>query len=94
MEVAKRAGVTHRASISHRYDGRMKTNVHYPTDSSLLQDGVRVLTRTMHRKRALSDGRRRVRDRRRSAAVDVYGHRTPGAMADARRPHPQLSAPD
>jgi IS5 family transposase len=25
----------------------VETNVHYPTDSTLLQDGVRVLTRTM-----------------------------------------------
>src|SRR6266508_5372945 len=30
----------------------VETNVHYPTDSSLLADGVRVLTRTMHRIRA------------------------------------------
>ncbi len=26
----------------------VETNVHYPTDRTLLQDGVRVLTRTMH----------------------------------------------
>ena len=26
-----------------------ETNIHYPTDSSLLGDGVRVLTRTMKR---------------------------------------------
>jgi IS5 family transposase len=25
----------------------VETNIHYPTDSSLLGDGVRVLTRTM-----------------------------------------------
>jgi IS5 family transposase len=27
----------------------VETNIHYPTDSSLLGDGVRVLTRTMQR---------------------------------------------
>src|SRR6058998_4073567 len=27
----------------------VETNIHYPTDSSLLADGVRVLTRTMRR---------------------------------------------
>ena len=26
-----------------------KTNIHYPTDASLLEDGVRVLTRAMNR---------------------------------------------
>ena len=63
--VAKRAGVTHGRRF--RIDTTVvETNVHYPTDSSLLQDGIRVLTRTMHRaSAALGDGRRRVRDRRR-----------------------------
>jgi IS5 family transposase len=38
--------------------------VHYPTDSSLLQDGVRVLTRTMQRtSQALGDTPARVRNR-------------------------------
>ena len=30
-----------------RVDTTVATNIHYPTDSSLLGDGVRVLTRTM-----------------------------------------------
>ena len=48
MEVAKRAGVTHGRRF--RIDTTVvETNVHYPTDSTLLQDGVRVLTRTMQR---------------------------------------------
>jgi Transposase domain (DUF772)/Transposase DDE domain len=66
VEVAKRAGVTHGRRF--RVDTTVvETNVHYPTDSSLLQDGVRVLTRTMHRaSAALGDRRGRVRDRRRS----------------------------
>src|ERR1700745_3352016 len=46
VEVAKRAGVTHGRRF--RVDTTVvETNVHYPTDSSLLQDGVRVLIRTM-----------------------------------------------
>jgi IS5 family transposase len=42
--------------------------VHYPTDSSLLQDGVRVLTRTMQRAGAALGDVTVVRDRRRSIA--------------------------
>jgi IS5 family transposase len=48
VDVAKRAGVTHGRRF--RIDTTVvETNVHYPTDSTLLQDGVRVLTRTMQR---------------------------------------------
>jgi IS5 family transposase len=66
VEVAKRAGVTHGRRF--RIDTTVvETNVHYPTDSSLLQDGVRVLTRTLRRaSAALGDPRGRIRDRRRS----------------------------
>jgi IS5 family transposase len=66
VEVAKRAGVTHGRRF--RIDTTVvETNVHYPTDSSLLQDGVRVLTRTMqHAGAALGDPRGRVRNRLRS----------------------------
>ena len=39
----------------------VKTNIHYPTDSSLLDDGVRVLTRTMQR---LSIAVKEVREKR------------------------------
>ena len=46
VDVAKRAGVTHGRRF--RIDTTVvETNVHYPTDSTLLQDGVRVLTRAM-----------------------------------------------
>ena len=71
IEVAKRAGVTHGRRF--RIDTTVvETNVHYPTDSSLLQDGVRVLTRTMQRASvALGDQGRRVRDRRRSVGRRV-----------------------
>jgi hypothetical protein len=46
VAVTTRAGVTHGRRF--RVDNTVvETNVHYPTDSSLLQDGVRVLTRTL-----------------------------------------------
>lgn len=71
VDVAKRAGVTHGRRF--RIDTTVvETNVHYPTDSSLLQDGVRVLTRAMRRaSAALGDVRGRVRDRRRSVGRRV-----------------------
>src|SRR5919198_4628495 len=71
VDVAKRAGVTHGRRF--RIDTTVvETNVHYPTDSSLLQDGVRVLTRTMQRASAvLGDRRGHVRDRRRSVGRRV-----------------------
>jgi Transposase domain (DUF772)/Transposase DDE domain len=71
LEVAKRAGVTHGRRF--RIDTTVvETNVHYPTDSSLLQDGVRVLTRSMRRaSTALGDPRGRIRDRRRSVGRRV-----------------------
>ena len=48
IEVAKRAGVTHGRRF--RVDTTVvETDVHYPTDSTLLRDGVRVLTRTIQR---------------------------------------------
>jgi transposase, IS5 family len=66
VDVAKRAGVTHGRRF--RVDTTVvETNVHYPTDSTLLQDGVRVLTRTMQRaSAALGDRPSRVRNRLRS----------------------------
>jgi transposase, IS5 family len=66
VEVAKRAGVTHGRRF--RIDTTVvETNVHYPTDSSLLQDGVRVLTRTRQRaSAALGDQGATIRNRLRS----------------------------
>src|SRR5258707_2989762 len=66
VEVAKRAGVTHGRRF--RIDTTVvETNVHYPTDSTLLQDGVRVLTQSMQRaERAVSPRTGRVRKRLRS----------------------------
>src|SRR6202048_3370239 len=47
--------------------GSMESNIHYPTDSSLLGDGTRVLTRTMKKIKSKSGGLKgKVRDRMRS----------------------------
>jgi IS5 family transposase len=68
VDVAKRAGVTHGRRF--RIDTTVvETDVHYPTDSTLLQDGVRALTRTMQRAgQTLGDTTTAVRDRQRSVA--------------------------
>lgn len=45
----------------------VETNVHYPTDSSLLEDGLRVLTRTMRRiQETAGSAGEKLRDRMRS----------------------------
>ena len=71
VDVAARAGVTRGRRF--RIDTTVvETNVHYPTDSSLLRDGVRVLTRTMQRASAtLGDAPGRVRNRMRSVGRRV-----------------------
>jgi IS5 family transposase len=71
IDVAKRAGVTRGRRF--RIDTTVvETNVHYPTDSTLLHDGVRVLTRTMQRaSRALGDQPGRIRHRLRSVTRRV-----------------------
>jgi IS5 family transposase len=71
VEVAKRAGVTHGRRF--RIDTTVvETNVHYPTDSTLLQDGVRILTRTLQRaSTALGDRSGRIRNRLRSVTRRV-----------------------
>ena len=51
----------------------VETNIHYPTDSTLLADGVRVLTRTLTRLRTVATrGVVRLRDRTRSVARRVF----------------------
>ena len=51
----------------------VETNVHYPTDSSLLSDGVRVLTRTLKElKEKVGEGLVEVRDRSRALAPRVF----------------------
>ena len=50
----------------------VETNVHYPTDSGLLNDGARVLTRAMKKIASKSGGlKRKVRDRTRSVRKRV-----------------------
>jgi IS5 family transposase len=51
----------------------VETNIHYPTDSALLADGVRVVTRTMQRLRArVRAAGAHVRDRTRRVARRVF----------------------
>jgi IS5 family transposase len=50
----------------------VETTIHYPTDSGLLADGVRVLTRTMQRLSACLPRQVHVRDRARSMARRVF----------------------
>ena len=96
VEVAKRAGVTHGRRF--RIDTTVvETNVHYPTDSSLLPGRRRVLTRTLQRaSAALGDPRGRVRDRRRSVGrrVLVIGRqaRSPETRETLVRSYRQLMA--
>jgi len=96
VEVAKRAGVTHGRRF--RIDTTVvATNVHYPTDSTLLQDGVRVLTRTMQRARtALGDPTGQVRNRLRSVQRRVlaisYEARSPTTRAAMIQSYRQLMA--
>ena len=49
----------------------VETNLHHPTDSSLLGDGVRVITRTLHKIRRVV-GKVRFRDRTRSVRRRVF----------------------
>jgi len=50
----------------------VETNIHYPTDSGLLNDGARVLTRTMKKIAGKAGGlKRKVRDRTRSVSKRV-----------------------
>ena len=96
VEVAKRAGVTHGRRF--RIDTTVvETNVHYPTDSALLQDGVRVLTRTLQRaSTALGDSGRRIRNRLRSVMRRVliigYEARSPKTRRALVRSYRKLMA--
>jgi len=56
VKQAQARGVTQGKKL--RMDGSVvETHIHYPTDSSLLADGVRVLGRTVARAREVVDGR-------------------------------------
>jgi IS5 family transposase len=89
VEIAQEEGVIQGRKL--RVDTTVvETNIHYPTDSSLLGDGARVLTRTMKKieKRA-GKLKRKVRDRRRSVSKRVIAiataSRHKGAEGEAQR---------
>lgn len=66
----------------------VETNVHYPTDSSLLADGVRVLTRIAKRiEELVGAGRRQFRDRLRSVGRCYFS-----ILQQARRPGGDLKS--
>jgi IS5 family transposase len=75
----------------------VETNVHYPTDSSLLNDGARVLTRTMQQMEQRVGGlKRKVRDRKRSVRKRVIAiayalrHKGPEGEQKRRREYREL----
>ncbi len=49
----------------------VETNIHYPTDSSLLADGVRVITRTVQKLGPVVGKKLRLRDRTRSVGREL-----------------------
>ena len=85
VELAVATGVTKGRKM--RVDTTVvETHIHYPTDSSLLADGVRVVTRTLKRvERLIGRGRRAVRTRSRSVTRRVleilYAARSPKTRA-------------
>jgi transposase, IS5 family len=68
----------------------VETNIHYPTDSSLLGDGARVLTRVMKRVEAAAGGlARKIRNRMRTVRQKVraiaLASRQKGAAGEQKR---------
>jgi transposase, IS5 family len=70
----------------------VESNIHYPTDSSLLGDGARVLTRTMKKieQQAAGKLKRKVRDRTRSVnkrvrAIAMAGRQKAGGREERRQ---------
>jgi IS5 family transposase len=78
VELAQEQGVVQGRKM--RVDTTVvETNIHYPTDSSLLGDGARVLTRTMKKiEKEAGSLKRRVRDRTRSVSKRVIAIATAG----------------
>src|SRR3977135_2478117 len=71
VEIAREEGIA--TGKRMRVDTTVvETNIHYPTDSSLLGDGVRVLTRVMKKiGRIAGDVGARLRDRSRTVKLRV-----------------------
>src|ERR1700722_18418626 len=89
MELARERGVVQGRKM--RVDTTVvETNIHYPTDSGLLGDGTRVLTRTMKKVEKAADGlKKRIRNRMRSVnkkviAIALAG-RLKGPQGEERR---------
>jgi transposase, IS5 family len=76
----------------------VETNIHYPTDSSLLGDGTRVMTRTMKKIEQQSEGKlkRKVRNRMRSvnkrvvAIATASRHRGPEGEEKRKKEYREL----
>src|SRR6266404_4237876 len=89
MELARERGVVRGQKM--RVDTTVvETNIHYPTDSALLGDGARVLTRTMKKVEKAAGGlKKRIRNRMRSVnkkviAIALAG-RLKGSEGEERR---------
>lgn len=99
-ELAKQCKVTRGRKL--RTDGTVvETNIHYPTDSSLLADGVRILSRTLKRAQAVigetvDSSKQLFRDRNRSAKQQAHRianaarRRTTAAKAEMKRAYQRL----
>jgi IS5 family transposase len=89
VELARERGVVQGRKM--RVDTTVvETNIHYPTDSSLLGDGARVLTRTMKRIAGQGGGvKKKIRDRMRTVKKRVMGialaGRQPGVEREERQ---------
>ena len=75
----------------------VESNIHYPTDSSLLNDGARVLTRMMKQIQQATGGlKRKIRGRKRSVTKRVIAiahalrHKGPAGEDERKREYRQL----
>jgi len=75
----------------------VESNIHYPTDSGLLNDGARVLTRTMKKIEQKAGGlKRKIRDRKRSVTKRVIAiahalrHKGPAGEEKRKREYREL----
>src|ERR1700680_1618418 len=96
VEIAQEEGVIQGRKL--RVDTTVvKTNIHYPTDSSLLGDGARVLTRTMKKIETQAGKlKRKVRNRTRSISKRVIAiaarsrHKGPEGEAKRKKQYREL----
>src|ERR1700719_3926264 len=96
MELARERGVVQGRKM--RVDTTVvETNIHYPTDSSLLGDGARVLTRTMKKiEKQAGTLKRKVRNRTRSVSKRVIAiatasrHQGPEGEAKRKKQYQEL----